>query len=144
MILNNYQDCRARLPGKTAGQDCRARLPGKTVGQDCRASLPGKTAGQDCRARLPGKTAGQDCRARLLGKTAGQDCQARIILMDTLCQTRKTPTLVAVIRLSQNSTETHYYIKVKSFLSKNVFDLVTTRGILYISRKKLLKTLVLS
>jgi hypothetical protein len=33
-----------------AGQDCRARLPGKTAGQDCRARLPGKTAWQDCRA----------------------------------------------------------------------------------------------
>jgi hypothetical protein len=42
------------------GLDCRARLPGKTAGQDCRARLPGKTAGQDCRARLPGKTAGQE------------------------------------------------------------------------------------
>jgi hypothetical protein len=59
------QDCRARLPGKTAGQDCRARLTGKTA----RARLPGKTAGQDCRARLPGKTAGQDCQARLPGKS---------------------------------------------------------------------------
>jgi hypothetical protein len=28
----NYR-CRARLPGKAAGQGCRARLPGKAAGQ---------------------------------------------------------------------------------------------------------------
>jgi hypothetical protein len=29
------QGCRARLPGKAAGQDCRARLPGKAAWQGC-------------------------------------------------------------------------------------------------------------
>jgi hypothetical protein len=38
------QGCRARLPGKAAGQGCRARLPGKAAGQGCRARLPGKAA----------------------------------------------------------------------------------------------------
>jgi hypothetical protein len=61
------QGCRARLPGKAAGQGCRARLPGKAVGQGCQARLPGKAAGQGCRARLPGKAG---CRARLPGKAA--------------------------------------------------------------------------
>jgi hypothetical protein len=59
-------------------QGCRARLPGKTAGQGCRARLPGKAAGQGCRARLPGKAAGQGCRARLLGKAAGQGCRAMV------------------------------------------------------------------
>jgi hypothetical protein len=31
--------CRARLPGKAAGQGCRARLPGKAAGQDCRTKV---------------------------------------------------------------------------------------------------------
>jgi hypothetical protein len=46
------QGCRARLPGKAAGQGCRARLPGKAARQVCRARLPGKSAGQGCRPRL--------------------------------------------------------------------------------------------
>jgi hypothetical protein len=71
-------DCRARLPGKTAGQDCRASLPGKTAGQACRASLPGNSAGQACRASLPGKPAGQACRASLPGKPAWRACRASL------------------------------------------------------------------
>jgi hypothetical protein len=73
-ICSVLKGCRARLPGKAAGQGCRARLPGKAAGQGCRARLPGKAAGQGCRARLPGKAAGQGCRARLPGKAAGQSC----------------------------------------------------------------------
>jgi hypothetical protein len=38
---------------KAAGQGCRARLPGKAAGQGLKA------AGQGCRARLPGKAARQ-------------------------------------------------------------------------------------
>jgi hypothetical protein len=61
LYYNLYYFCRSRLPV----QGCRARLPGKAAGQGCR---PGKIAGQGCRARLPGKAAGQGCRARMLGK----------------------------------------------------------------------------
>jgi hypothetical protein len=46
------QGCRARLPGKAAGQGCRARLPGKAAGQCVVARMPGKNAGQGCRARM--------------------------------------------------------------------------------------------
>jgi hypothetical protein len=45
-LLTFLQGCRARLPGKAAGQGCLARLPGKAAWQGCRARLPGKAAGQ--------------------------------------------------------------------------------------------------
>jgi hypothetical protein len=46
----NWSNCRARLPGKAAGQGCRARLPSKAAEQGCRARLPGKAA--ECMVKL--------------------------------------------------------------------------------------------